>query len=42
MTKTQGVPTVVQWIGNMTIGAWVAGEAWVQSPARCSGLKDVA
>lgn len=35
-----GIPTVVQWVKNMTAVAQVAAEAWVRSPAPCSELKD--
>ena len=37
-----GVPTVAQWIKNLTAAAQVAVEAQVQSPAQHSGLKDPA
>ena len=37
-----GVPTVVQWVKNLTVMAWVAAEAQVQYPAWHSGLKDLA
>ena len=35
---------MAQWVENPTAAAWVAVEAWVQSPAqrRHSGLKDLA
>ena len=35
---------MAQWVENPTVAAWVAVEAWVQSPAqrRHSGLKDLA
>ena len=33
---------VEQWIKNPTIVAGVAVEAWIQSPAQRSGLKDLA
>jgi len=36
------VPAVAQWVENLTAVAWVAVEAWVRSPARHSGLKDLA
>ena len=35
-----GVPTVVQWVKNLTAAAQVAMEGWVQSLAQRSGLKD--
>ena len=41
MTRT-GVPTVVEWVKNLTVAAWVASEAWDQSPARHSELKNPA
>ena len=31
---------MVQWVKNLTPAAQVAVEVWVQSPARCRGLKD--
>ena len=34
------VPTLVQWVKNLTAVAWVAGELPVRSPAHCNGLKD--
>ena len=34
----QGVSAVVQYVKNLTEVAWVAVEAWVQSPAQHSGL----
>ena len=37
-----GVATMTQWIKYPTAVAWVAAETWVQSPALCSGLKDLA
>uniref|UniRef100_A0A8D1M4A6 Epidermal growth factor-like protein 7 n=1 Tax=Sus scrofa TaxID=9823 RepID=A0A8D1M4A6_PIG len=33
-----GVPTVAQWVKNLTAPAGVTGEAWVRSPAWHSGL----
>ena len=36
-----GVPAVAQWIKNQTAVARVTVEAWVQSPARHSELKDL-
>ena len=38
--EARGVPTVVQWVKNLTAVAWVAMEARVGSPAQCSGVKD--
>ena len=35
----QGVPTVVQWVKNLTAASWVAVEVRVRSPAQHSGLK---
>ena len=40
--ENPGVPTVVQWIKNLTAVAQVAVEAWVQSLAWHSGLKEPA
>ena len=37
-----GVPAVGQWVKNLTAGALVTAEAWVPSPALCSGWKDLA
>ena len=34
-----GVPTVVQWVKNLTVAAWVIVEGWVQSAAWHSGLR---
>ena len=31
---------MAQWVKNPTAAAWVATEAWVQSPAQHSLLKD--
>ena len=39
---SKGIPTVAQWVENPTAVAWVATEVQVQSPAHCSGLKDLA
>ena len=36
------VPAVAQWVKNLTVAAQVTAEAWVQSPAWYSGLKDLA
>ena len=36
-----GVPTGEQWVKNPTEEAQIAAEAWVQSPAQLSGLKDL-
>ena len=36
-----GVPTVVQWVKNPTTVAQFSAEAWAQSLAQCSGLKDL-
>ena len=36
------VPTVVQWVKNLTVAAQVTAEVWVQSLTQCSGLKDLA
>ena len=33
---------MVQWVKNLSTRAWVDAEAWVQSLARLSGLKDLA
>ena len=38
----QEVPTVVQWVKNLTAVARVAVEVQVQSPAQGSGLKNPA
>ena len=35
------VPTVAQWNKNPTEATQVAVEVWFQSPAWCSGLKDL-
>ena len=35
-----GVPTVAQWIKNLTAGAWVTVVAQARSSGHCSGLKD--
>ena len=35
-----GVPAVVQWVKCLTVVVWVTEEAWVQSLAQCSRLKD--
>ena len=32
---------MVQWVKNLTAAAQVIAEAWVQSLAQCSGLKDL-
>jgi len=40
--KKKGVPSVVQWVKNLTAAARVAVVAQVQSPAWLSGLKDPA
>ena len=32
---------MAQWVKNLTVLAQVAMEVWVQSPAWCSGLKDL-
>ena len=34
-----GVPTVAQWVKNLTAGAQVTMEAWVQSLAQCNGIR---
>ena len=39
--KTLGIPSVDQWIRNPTAAALVTTDAWVQSPARYRGLKDL-
>ena len=39
-TQHVGVPTVVQWVKNLMAVDWVTVEAWVQSLAQQSGLKD--
>ena len=36
------VPAMAQWIKNLTAVARVPAEAWIQSPAWSSGLKDLA
>ena len=36
------VPTVVQWVKNLTSAVWVTVEVQVWSPSRCNGLKDPA
>lgn len=36
-----GVPTRAQWVKNLTVAARVTVDSWVQSPAQCSGLKDL-
>ena len=41
-TENSGVPTMAQWVKNLTAVAWVTVEVQVQSPAHCSGLKDLA
>ena len=33
---------MAQWVKNLTAVGWVTMEAWVQSLAQCSGLKDLA
>ena len=38
--KLARAPAVVWRVGNPTAAPWVAAEAWVQSPALHSGLKD--
>ena len=38
--KILGVPTVARWVKNPTAVALVTAEAWVQSPALCSELKN--
>ena len=42
LQKMRGVPTVIQWVKNMTAAAWVAVEAPFQSQAQHSGLNDPA
>ena len=37
-----GVPTVAQWVKNLTAVAWVTAEVWVPSLAWHSGLTDLA
>ena len=37
-----GVPTVMQWVKNLTAVALVTAKAQVVSLAQCSGLKDLA
>ena len=34
-----GVPSLVQRVKNLTAVAPVAAEAWIQSSARCNGLR---
>ena len=36
-----GVPSVAQWVKNAAAVAWLAAEAWVQSPAQHCGLRDL-
>ena len=36
------VPAMADWVKNPTAAAQVSVEAWVQSPGRRSGLKDLA
>ena len=38
--KTLGVPTVSQWVKNLTVVAWVTAEVWVWSLGWRSGVKD--
>lgn len=38
--KKYGVPAVAQWVKNPVAAVIVTVEAWVLSPAQCSGLKD--
>ena len=42
LIEIDGVPTVVQWVKNLTAVAWVAAEPQVLSLAGCSVLKDLA
>ena len=37
-----GVPTMAQWVKNLTAAAQVTAEVWVCSLAQSSGLKDPA
>ena len=37
-----GVPTLAQWVKNLTAGAWVTAEVHVQTPTWHSGIKDPA
>jgi len=39
--KVLGVLIMTQGVKNTTAAAWVTAEARVQSPAQCSGLKDL-
>ena len=34
VSKTVGVPAMVQWVKNLTTAAWVTAEAWVRSLAQ--------
>ena len=40
--KKYGVPAVAQWVKNPVAAVIVTVEAWVLSPAQCSGLKALA
>ena len=40
--NTLGVPTMAQWVKNVTAVSQVAVEAWVPSLAQGTGLKDLA
>ena len=37
-----GVPTVVQWVKNLTAAAQVTAEVRVRPLAQCNGLKELA
>ena len=40
LKNRQGVLAVAKWVKNLTAAAQVTAEAWVQFPAKLSGLKD--
>ena len=40
-TGTLGVPTAAQWVKNQAVAAQDTVEAWVESLAQHSGLKDL-
>ena len=40
--SSPGVPSVVQWVRNLTVAAQVAAEEQVRALAGYSGLKDLA
>ena len=41
MYEYSGVPTVMQWVKNLTMAAQIAMEAGIPSWAQLSGLKDL-